>query len=329
MAKVAVTGGAGFLGSHIVKRLLDEGHEVVIIDNFSSGFKENLSELGVEKECVVGDLREIDFARDSLKGADTLFHFAAEVGSVAYLHGSRESEVDALQSNLLIDAAVFRACRENNVRTAIYASSVSVYPADEQMGSHAVFREEDSDRKVNPEGGYGWSKYVAEKQLGLMPDMHVGIARIFHAYGQNIYLKEDRSQVIGSLLRKAIRYPKQDFIVWGDGSAKRCFLYIDDFLDALFKLLQYIERKNNLTVNMGATEEVSIGALAKMIVTLSKKDIPIRFDKSQPTGVRSRVPDLGRVSSVLGWKPKTSFAEGLKRTYEWAEERLAKWFVGR
>ena len=95
----------------------------------------------------------------------------------------------------------------------IFASSVSVYPFDEQQQrqqqgrlgpANTGFREEDSERKVNPEGGYGWSKYIAEKQLSLMPDINSGVARIFHAYGENIYLRPDRSQVIGSLIRKAI-----------------------------------------------------------------------------------------------------------------------------
>ncbi|MDG7012989.1 MAG: NAD-dependent epimerase/dehydratase family protein [Nitrososphaerota archaeon] len=85
------------------------------------------------------------------------------------------------------------------------------------MGQKAFFKEEDSERLVDPEGGYGWAKYIADRQLAVLPGVKVGVARIFHAYGPNIYLKEDRSQVIGSLIRKAIRYPREDFVVWGTG----------------------------------------------------------------------------------------------------------------
>src|ERR1700731_3140155 len=109
MSSVVVTGGAGFLGSHIVKQKLAQGHGVVIVDNFSSGFLENLSDLGVKQECVGGDLRDYKFANRAIAGADIVYHFAAEVGSVEYLHGTADRELDALQANLVIDANVFKA----------------------------------------------------------------------------------------------------------------------------------------------------------------------------------------------------------------------------
>ena len=269
MARVAVTGGAGFLGSHIAARLEGAGEEVSVVDDFSAGSVQNLWDGGLRKKAVVGDLWDRRFASRSLRGADVVFHFAAEVGSVEYLHGSSRSELAAMQANVAIDANVLRACVENRVKTVIYASSVSVYPFDRQQGGNAVFKEEDAEEKVNPEGGYGWSKYVAEKQLSLMKDTRVGVARIFHAYGKNIYLNPDRSQVIGSLIRKAVNYPKEGFVVWGDGSQRRCFVYIDDALDAIFRLRDHVERKGDLTVNIGSTEEVTVGSLAEKVAGLS------------------------------------------------------------
>jgi len=323
-SRVTVTGGAGFLGSHVVGRLIAEGREVSIIDDLSSGSVQNLTDLGIKQKCSVGDLRNPEFAKQSIKNADTVFHFAAEVGSVSYLHGSNERELAALQSNLVIDANVFKACLENGVRTVIFASSVSVYPFDEQLGPRAQYKEEDSERAANPEGGYGWAKYVAEKQLSLMPDISYGIARIFHAYGKNIYLKPDRSQVIASLIRKAVRYPDEDFIVWGDGSQRRCFVFIDDALDALMRLQHHVEGQGNLTVNVGSTEEITVRELAELVVRLSEKNISLRFDDSKPTGALSRMPNLQRIGTVLGWRPTTMFSEGLAKTYEWAEGRLRR-----
>ena len=325
MSRVAVTGGAGFLGSHIVKRLIDDGQEVTIIDDLSSGSIQNLVDLGIRQKCSLGDLRNYQFAKESLRKAETVFHFAAEVGSVSYLHGSNARELAALQSNLVIDANVFKACLENGVRTIIFASSVSVYPFDEQLGSHILFREEDSERRVNPEGGYGWAKYVAEKQLSLMPDTSCGVARIFHAYGSNIYLKPDRSQVIASLIRKAVKYPDEDFIVWGDGSQRRCFVYIDDVLDALMRLEKHVRERGNLTVNVGSTEEITVRGLAELVVHLSKKNIPLKFDDSKPKGALNRTPDLKRIKSVLDWSPTTFLSNGLTETFDWAKERLGQW----
>ena len=153
----------------------------------------------------------------------------------------------------------------------------------------------------------------------------IGIARIFHAYGPNIYLKEDRSQVIGSLIRKAIRYPEEDFVVWGDGTQRRAFLYIDDFLDGLFRLDEYVETKGNLTVNLGSTEETTVKALAEGVIGISGKRITPKYDTTKPVGVLRRLPDLSRAEKVLGWRPKTKLADGLAKTYGWAERSIATW----
>jgi GDP-D-mannose 3',5'-epimerase len=322
LSRVAVTGGAGFLGSHIARRLIQDGHEVSIIDDFSSGSMDNLRDLGADPACKKGDLKDYGFAKESLRGADEVFHFAAEVGSVAYLHGSQERELATFQANVVIDSNVFRACRELGVGKVIYASSVSVYPFDKQQGSHVKFKEEDAERRVNPEGGYGWSKVVAEKQLAMAEGTAWGVARIFHAYGRNIYLRPDRSQVIASLMSKAIRFPEEEFVVWGDGTQRRCFVYIDDALDALFRLRDHVAKKGNLTVNVGTTEEHSVKELAEMIVELSGKKIKMRFDRSKPTGALNRMPDLTKVKKILGWEPKTRFSDGLRSTYEWAQTRI-------
>jgi GDP-D-mannose 3', 5'-epimerase len=323
LANVVVTGGAGFLGSHAARILADGGHDVTIVDDFSSGSKQNLADMRVDCKVITGDLKDYRVARRALSGAESVFHFAAEVGSVSYLHGSASAELAALQANLAIDVNVFRSCLENGVKRVIYASSVSVYPADEQMGSHVNFKEEDSERKVNPEGGYGWSKYVAEKQLSMMPGVASGVARVFHAYGENIYLRSDRSQVMASLMRKAIRYPKEDFVIWGDGTQRRCFVYVDDAMDAIFRLWKYVGQVGSMTVNIGSTEEVTVRDLARNVVDLSGKKLQLKFDISRPTGALSRTPDLGRVEKVLGWKPTTGLQAGMKKTFRWAKKRLS------
>ena len=155
-----------------------------------------------------------------------------------------------------------------------------------------------------------------------MPDVSYGVARIFHAYGKNIYLKPDRSQVIASLIRKAVRYPAEDFVVWGDGRQRRCFVYIDDALDALMRLEEHARKRGSLTVNVGSTEETTVRELARLIVLLSKKDIRLKFDDSKLTGALNRMPDLKRVKSVLGWSPTTKLSDGLRETFDWAVRRL-------
>jgi nucleoside-diphosphate-sugar epimerase len=315
-----VTGGAGFIGCHLVKRLLDEGRDVLVVDNFSRGNMENLKEVGAEKvKWVKADLRDYSQALATIKDAETVYHLAAVVGSVEYLHGSEMAELRALQDNLVIDANVFRASLQRKVRRIVYASSVSVYPIDMQQKLDIVLSEEDL-RYYNPEGGYGWSKLLGEIELSWMKNIDIGIARIFTAYGPGEPLDETAHAVL-ALIRKAISYPKEDFIVWGTGEQTRSFMYISDCVEAI---LRFEEKASNppLIVNVGSDKPLSIRELAEKIVDISRKEIKIKYDPSKPVGPMSRTADIKKACKVLGWSPKVSLEEGLRKTYTWAERRL-------
>jgi len=317
--RVLVTGGAGFIGSHLVRRLIDERRKVVVADDFSRGSVRNLLDLGVRMECPKVDLRDYGRALEVVEGAGVVYHLAARVGSVEYLHSSELAELRALQDNLVIDANVFRACVEAGVKKVIYASSVSVYPIDVQQKPGVVLSEDDLGY-YNPDGGYGWAKLLGEMQLGWMKSMDVGIARIFNVYGECEPLDET-AHVIPALMRKAILYPEEGFVVWGDGNQSRCLIYVSDCVEALTRL----EKKASsspIIVNIGSDQEVSIKTLAENIVRLSGKDIEMVFDPAKPTGPVSRTADISKAKALLGWQPRVSLVEGLRRTYLWAEKRL-------
>jgi GDP-D-mannose 3',5'-epimerase len=318
--KTVVTGGAGFIGSHLVKRLLAEGRDVVVADDFSRGSRLNLADLGVDVDCEKINLRNYEKAVGVIDGADSVFHLAARVGSVEYLHASDASELLTLQSNLVIDANVFRACLEKNVKKIIFASSVSVYPIDMQQRQDAVFSEEDLSY-VNPEGGYGWAKLLGEIQLSWMKDAKISIPRIFNAYGECGEIGKT-SQVIPALITKAILFPSKDFVVWGTGEQTRCFIHISDCIEALM-LLEKKAANPPLIVNVGSDQQVPISQIAEKIVALSGKIIPIKYDPSSYVGPISRIPDISKIRS-LGWRPKVDLDEGLKRTYAWVEKRMAE-----
>jgi GDP-D-mannose 3',5'-epimerase len=314
-----VTGGAGFIGCHLVKRLLDEGRDVIVVDNFSRGSLENLRDVGAEKvKCVKADLRDYDQALAAIEGAETVYHLAAVVGSVEYLHGSEIAELRALQDNVVIDANVFRACLQHKVRKIVYASSVSVYPLDMQQKLDVVLSEEDL-RYYNPEGGYGWSKLLGEIQLSWMKNIDVGIARIFTAYGPGEPLDET-AHAVPALIRKAIRCP-EDFVVWGNGEQTRSFMYVSDCVEALVRL-EVRASSPPLIVNVGSDKPTPIRVLAEKIVEISGKNIEIKYDPSKPAGPLSRTADITKARKVLGWSPKVSLEEGLRKTYAWAEKRL-------
>lgn len=153
-----VTGGSGFIGSHLVRKLLDKGREVAVVSEFSNLDTDNLSGLGVQSSQIdvrKSDLTDYSQALTALQGAETVFHLAARVGNLDYLHGTREAELAALQTNLMIDTNVLRACLRHGVKTIVYASSVAVYAMDYQYSTGVVLTE-GSPITANPDGGYGW-----------------------------------------------------------------------------------------------------------------------------------------------------------------------------
>ena len=318
--RTVVTGGAGFIGSHLVRKLLDDGRDVVAVDNLSRGSIENLKDLNIPISLLIkADLRDYRQALDAVKGASTVYHLAARVGSVEYLHGSEYAELKALQDNMVIDANVFKACIEAGVKRVVYASSVSVYPIDVQHKPNVVISEDDL-RYYNPEGGYGWAKLVGEIQLSWMKNVDVGIARIFTAYGPLEPLDET-AHAVPALIRKAIMYPREDFVVWGSGEQTRSFMYVSDCVEALLKLE---EKASNppLIVNIGSDKPTPIRVLAEKIVEISGKSIEIKYDPSKLVGPLSRTADITKARKLLGWRPKVSLEDGLRHTYAWAEKKL-------
>lgn len=315
--KVVVTGGAGFIGANLVRRLLKEKRDLRVVDNVSRGHSENLK--GLDVEIVSADLRRLEEAQKALRDTDIVYHLAARVGSVKYLHESKAAELNTLQDNLLVDTNVFKVASVNGVRKVIYTSSVSVYPINKQVTTGVKFSEDDSNQ-VNPEGGYGWAKYIGESQLDLMENCVSGVARIFNAYGEyNDY--GETAQVVPSLIKKAIIFPRQPFVVWGDGHQTRCLLYIDDCIDALLKL-EKLASHPPLKVNIGDDRETTIKELAELIIKISGKPIHPRFDLSAPVGPVSRVPDISRARKKLDWQPRFSLEQGLRRTYSFMLDQL-------
>ncbi len=331
--KTTVTGGTGFIGSHLAKRLVVNGRKVIATRNSPPDEDDNLAAMGVKVESCQVDLRNYHDTFAVIKGSDSVFHLAAHVGNMVYLHSNRSAELYTLQSNLLIDANVLRACIETGVKRIVYASSCAVYPMDKQMAPDAVFNEREIEftqsahtnstlSNINPDGGYGWSKLMAEMQLNWANGFDVSIARLFNIYGDYECIGE-KAHAVGDLTRRVIVSPEGDFIVYGDGNQSRDFLYISDCIDALLKLE---EKASNppLTVNIGSGEATNIRSLAQKIVTISGKKLNLVFDAARQSGPVSRTADISKARSSLVWEPEVGLDEGLKRTYAWTQRKLVK-----
>ena len=314
-----VTGGAGFIGSNLVKRLLELGANVRVADDFSRGSEDNVRPLLKQITVCRTDLTKSENCLQSVKGADYVFHLAASVGGIHYI--TREN-VGGSTPSLLMNTNMLEAARECDVKRFLFTSSACVYR--ERSSSMNRFREDDA-YPANPLTTYGWSKLMGEIQCrSYFQDYGIksSVPRIFNAYGENEKLDPRSAHVIPSLIRKAILYPHEGFSVFGDGKQERAFLYIQDCVDGLIRCMERIT--NAEPVNLGSEEVTSIADLARKIVGLSGKCIRIEYDLHGPQGTHRYGADTSKMRSLLDWDPKISLREGLKSVFEWARVRLER-----
>jgi GDP-D-mannose 3', 5'-epimerase len=327
MLKILVTGGAGLIGSNVVKRFLSLGHEVHVADNLWRGKLENLYNNGhpivdLDSHFHQVDLQDYDSCVAVSKNIDVVIHLADIVAGINFVFSN---ELFLFRANVVMNSNMLDAAILNNVKKYLYVGTACSYP--EKMQSELnppPFKEEDA-YPASPESAYGWSKLMGEYECELAQKegkIETGILRLHNVYGPPCEMSPEKSQVIPSLCRKAIKFPEEEFIVWGSGEQRRAFLYVEDVVDAIQALLE--KGMNNGVIQIGPNESVSIADIAKKIVTLSGKDINIQFDKSKPEGDKDRSADSSKALKIIGWTQKISIDEGLNLTYQWASANLNK-----
>ena len=313
-----VTGGASFIGSHMVDRLVAEGATVRVADDLSSGMLENLSESIERIEFLLGDLRDRDFAREAVAKQDIVFHLAAAHGGRGFI----DTHPADCASNLVLDGVVFDEAWRANVQRVCFASSACVYPVNLQErrpdGNTILLREEWADPFVegaaSADGEYGWAKLMGEMTLKAywkQHSMRSVSCRLFTAYGE----RENETHAVIALIAKAF-VEMDPYEIWGDGQQDRNFTYVGDIVEGMLRATLSIDDAR--PVNIGTGEHIKIIDAARMIFAetgFAPSDI--FFDTSKPVGVYSRAADLTRARAELGWEPDVSFADGLRRTIEW------------
>ena len=316
-SRVLVTGGAGFIGSHLVKKLVSMGSDVRVADNLSRGSLENIDPLnGIHFENL--DLASQQNCLAATKDVDYVFHLAASVGGIHYI---KKENVENLTPSVLMNTNMLEAARINDVKRFLFASSACVY--QERSAELNEFKEEDA-YPANPATTYGWAKLLGEigcRAYHLDYGMKCSAIRLFNVYGENENLDPRWSHVIPSLIRRALYYPKEGFTLFGDGKQERAFLYAEDCAEGLIRSVERIE--NGEPINLGSEEIVSLANLAGKVVKLSGKRIDVQYDRSGPQGTRRYCANTKRMKETLGWSPKINLEEGLSRTYDWARKKLA------
>lgn len=323
--KAIVTGGAGFIGSALVGRLMREGADVIVLDNLWRGSLANLADatdnrFNSDKQFHLVDLTDYAKCLELIRSADVVFHLADIVAGIDYVFGN---EGFVFRQNLLINTNVLGACLTNRIPNYLYVGTACSYPQALQMVDGVAALREDQTYPAQPESGYGWSKLMGEYEAELAQKtsrINVGLLRFHNVYGPRTIFEANRSQALPALMRKAIRYPDESFVVWGSGNQYRDFVYVDDVVEAI--ILATRKGLNRGLIQIGSEQATTLREAAEAIVRISGKSIAITYDTSKPEGDRGRIAVCDRAREVLDWRPKVDFLTGLERTYEWIQGQI-------
>ena len=318
--KVLVTGGASFISSHIVDRLVRMGALVRVADDLSSGRLENLSESIDHIEFLEGDLREKAFADQATQDMEVVFHLAASHGGRGYI----DTHPVECSTNMVLDGTVFYSAWRAGVERICFASSACVYPTNLQSEMQIeegglVYLQEDWADLSTPgralaDGEYGWAKLMGEMALRAYHkqyDLKCVSCRLFTAYGE----RENETHAVIAFIAKAFVH-MDPYEIWGTGEQDRNFTYVGDIADGMIRAAEQVQ--DGRAVNIGTAEHIKIVDAAQVIFQImgfAPKEI--HFDTTKPVGVFSRAADLTRCRDLLDWEPSTSFEAGVRRTIDW------------
>ncbi len=312
--KVLVTGGGGFIGSHVVELLLKAGKSVrvTVAGRSTAAKKGNLKAVWKDIRFVKAELSDPKAALRLCKGQDVVMNLAASVGGVGY---NSVHPGSLFRDNMTVGINVLEAARLAGVGRFLVVSSACVYPRD-----CAIPTPETEGLRGEPEitnAGYGWAKRMAEylgrayaEEFG----MEIAIARPYNAYGPRDHFDPERSHVIAALVKRVCD-GENPVKVWGDGSVTRSFLYVDDFARGLLEVAEKYPKADPL--NIGADDEISVRELAEMIVRLSGSREKLVFDLLKPSGQPRRHCDTAKAREKIGFQARVALPEGLAKTIEW------------
>lgn len=318
--KVLVTGAGGFIGGHLSKRLVEEGHEVTGID--IKPFDEWALDVDFRYR-EQGSMADLEVARNATHGIDQVYALAADMGGMGFI----ENHKLACMLSVLTSTHSLLAASENDVERYFYASSACVYAADKQDVVDVVSLKEEDAYPAMPEDGYGWEKLFTERMARHFQEdagLQTRVARYHNVYGPNTAWTGGREKAPAAICRKVIEAKlsgTHTIDIWGDGEQTRSFMYIDDCVEGTRRLM---DSDHSDPINIGSSELVTVNQLVSIVEDIAGVLLMRSHDLTAPQGVRGRNSDNTKIQSVLGWEPSTSLRTGMEKTYAWVWDQMVK-----
>jgi len=318
--RILVTGAGGFIGHHLVKRLKKDGYWVRGVD-----IKHPEYEASAADDFQVLDLRVWENCLTATQGIDQVYNLAADMGGIGYITSFL---ADISKNNILINAHMLEAAKQNGVQKYLFSSSACVYAQYKQKSADLVPLKEEDAYPADPEPGYGWEKLFAEELCRYYYHdykFETRIVRFHNVYGPLGTYDGGKEKSPAAISRKVASSTDGTIEIWGDGEQTRSYMYVDDCVEGLIRLMASNHRE---PLNLGTDEMVSINHLVDMICGIAGKKLAKKHDLNKPQGVRGRNSDNTLLRKVLGWEPNTPLEKGLEITYKWIQGELKKKEVG-
>jgi nucleoside-diphosphate-sugar epimerase len=315
--KAIVLGAGGFIGSKLVKRLKAEGYHVTGVDLKYPDFSPTQAD-----NFIIADLRKSDLVLKALNGGyDEVYQLAADMGGAGYIF-TGDNDATVMYNSSSINLNVLEATRQLHIPKVFYSSSACIYPEHNQLDPDNPRCDEASAYPASPDSDYGWEKLFSERlyaayQRNFGIKTHVG--RFHNIFGEEGTWQGGKEKAPAAICRKVAEAEDGGEIdIWGDGKQTRSFLYIDECVEAIFRLTH---SDFSGPVNVGSEEMLTIDQLAKMVIDISGKKISLKHIPG-PIGVRGRNSDNRLIREKLGWEPQQPLIDGLKKTYDWIAKQL-------